>query len=256
MLDIGGWEFLLIAILGIMIIGPKELPGAIRTVSMFVRRARELARDFQSGIEEVAREAELDKLTDDDIKEIAADGTGAGNLRDELQGAVDPDGTLAQAMDYETDWTDDDLIDYDAPEFADDNRISPPEQPNKADTAKSDTAKADTGDQNPEAAEGAGEDVDGELCRCRGHGEYSRRRTRRRNNPTLTRSRVREETGWGVMSEKIADGQEEPVPVDDGGEKKMPLLEHLVELRTRLIYSFLAFFLLFLVELLFRAGNI
>ena len=161
MLDIGGWEFLLIAILGIMIIGPKELPGAIRTVSMFVRRARELARDFQSGIEEVAREAELDKLTDD-IKEIAVDGTGAGNLRDELQGAVDPDGTLAQAMDYETDWTDDDLIDYDDPEFADDNRISSPEPPNKADTAKSDTAKADTGDQNPEAAEGAGENVDGE----------------------------------------------------------------------------------------------
>ena len=156
MLDIGGWEFLLIAILGIMIIGPKELPGAIRTVSMFVRRARELARDFQSGIEEVAREAELDKLTDD-IKEIAVDGTGAGNLRDELQGAVDPDGTLAQAMDYETDWTDDDLIDYDDPEFADDNRISVTEQPNKADTAK-----ADTGDQNPKAAEGAGENVDGE----------------------------------------------------------------------------------------------
>ena len=158
MLDIGGWEFLLIAILGVMIIGPKELPGAIRTVSMFVRRARELARDFQSGIEEVAREAELDKLTDD-IKEIAADGTGAGNLRDELQGAVDPDGTLAQAMDYETDWTDDDLIDYDAPEFADDNRISPPEQPKKADPAK-----ADTGDQNSDVAEGAGEDVDGDSA--------------------------------------------------------------------------------------------
>jgi sec-independent protein translocase protein TatC len=53
------------------------------------------------------------------------------------------------------------------------------------------------------------------------------------------------------MSEKIADGQEEPVPVDDGGEKKMPLLEHLVELRTRLIYSFLAFFLLFLASFYF-----
>ena len=38
MLDIGGWEFLLIAILGIIIIGPKELPGAIRTVTMFMRR--------------------------------------------------------------------------------------------------------------------------------------------------------------------------------------------------------------------------
>ena len=53
------------------------------------------------------------------------------------------------------------------------------------------------------------------------------------------------------MSEKIADGQEEPVLVDDGGEKKMPLLEHLVELRTRLIYSFLAFFLLFLASFYF-----
>ena len=53
------------------------------------------------------------------------------------------------------------------------------------------------------------------------------------------------------MSEKIDDGQEEPVPVDDGGEKKMPLLEHLVELRTRLIYSFLTFFLLFLVSFYF-----
>lgn len=131
MLDIGGWEFLLIAILGIIIIGPKELPGAIRTVTMFMRRARELARDFQSGIEEVAREAELDKLTDD-IKEIASEGTGAGALRDELQGVVDPDGTLAKAMDYDPDWTDDDLIDYDDPEFADDKRIGAPAQKDKA----------------------------------------------------------------------------------------------------------------------------
>ena len=62
MFDIGGWEFLLIVILGIIIIGPKELPGAIRTVTGFVRRARELSREFQSGLEEVARQVELDKL--------------------------------------------------------------------------------------------------------------------------------------------------------------------------------------------------
>jgi sec-independent protein translocase protein TatB len=143
MLDIGGWEFLLIAILGIMIIGPKELPGAIRTVSMFVRRARELARDFQSGIEEVAREAELDKLTDD-IKEIAGQGSGVGTLQDELQGVVDPDGTLAKAMDYDTDWTDDDLIDYDDPEFADDQQIASPEQAKKADTDNKTTGTAES----------------------------------------------------------------------------------------------------------------
>ena len=147
MLDIGGWEFLLIAILGIIIIGPKELPGAIRTVTMFMRRARELARDFQSGIEEVAREAELDKLTDD-IKEIAGQGSGAGALRDELQGVVDPDGTLAQAMDYDTDWTDDDLIDYGDPEFADDKRIGASERKEKAvaDAGKPDAENVAEGD--------------------------------------------------------------------------------------------------------------
>ena len=151
MLDIGGWEFLLIAILGIMIIGPKELPGAIRTVSMFVRRARELARDFQSGLEEVARDAELDKLTDD-IKGIAGSNSGVGNFRNELQNAVDPDGNLKEAMDFQNDWADDDLIDYDDPEFADENRIAPSEQKAKTDTpADTDADTADIKSATPQA---------------------------------------------------------------------------------------------------------
>lgn len=156
MLDIGGWEFLLIAILGIIIIGPKELPGAIRTVSMFVRRARNLARDFQSGLEEVARDAELDSLSDN-IKEIAGDD--AADLRDELQDAVDPDGNLKEAMHFQTDWTDDDLIDYDDPEFADDNRIAPPERPKKAEaTADGDETQA-TGAEEPVAETAADPDT-------------------------------------------------------------------------------------------------
>jgi sec-independent protein translocase protein TatB len=151
MLDIGGWEFLLIAILGIMIIGPKELPGAIRTVSMFVRRARELARDFQSGLEEVARDAELDKLTDD-IKGIAGSDSGVGNFRNELQDAVDPDGNLRETMDFQNDWSDDDLIDYDDPEFADENRIAPLEQKAKTDTpADTDADTADIKSATPQA---------------------------------------------------------------------------------------------------------
>lgn len=160
MLDIGGWEFLLIAILGIMIIGPKELPGAIRTVSMFVRRARELARDFQSGLEEVARDAELDKLTDD-IKGIAGSDSGVGNFRNELQDAVDPDGNLKEAMDFQNDWTDDDLIDYDDPEFADENRIAPSEQKAKTDTpADTGADTADTKSAAPQATTGTTDTTD------------------------------------------------------------------------------------------------
>ena len=139
MFDIGGWEFLLIAILGIIIIGPKELPGAIRTVSMYMRRARELARDFQSGLEEVAREAELDKLTDD-LKGIADPG---GDIRRSVEETIDPDGELRDSMDFDRNWRDDDLAEM-ADGDADENRMLPPDLENEA----------------REAAENAAEEVD------------------------------------------------------------------------------------------------
>lgn len=124
MFDIGGWEFLLIAILGIIIIGPKELPGAIRAVSSFVRKAREMAREFQSGLEEVARDAELDKVSE--TVKTAADPV--GRVRREIMESVDPDGDIKEAMDFDTGWTDDDLVDYDDPEFAEENKIAAPDR--------------------------------------------------------------------------------------------------------------------------------
>ena len=110
MFDIGGWEFLLIAILGIMIIGPKELPGAIRTVRAFVTKTRELAREFQSGLEEVAREAELDTLGDD-LKEIVDPADITSNFENEIDAMVDPEGEVRDAMRYDLDWTDDENSD-------------------------------------------------------------------------------------------------------------------------------------------------
>ena len=62
MLDIGGWELLIIVALAIVVVGPKELPGALRTVVMWIRRARELAREFQSGIDSFIQETELDQV--------------------------------------------------------------------------------------------------------------------------------------------------------------------------------------------------
>ncbi len=62
MFDIGGLELLVIAVVALVVIGPKELPGTLRTVAFWVRRARSMAREFQSGFEELTREAELDEL--------------------------------------------------------------------------------------------------------------------------------------------------------------------------------------------------
>lgn len=161
MFDIGGWEFLLIAILGIIIIGPKELPGAIRTISMFVRRARGLASDFQSGLEDMAREAELDKLTDELTGRSDPD-SGIGGLRKEIEDAVDPEGNIRESMDFSADWKDDDLIDYDDPEFADENKMLVPDvaddTPETAGTK--DSGAADEIPANGEVkSETAGEDA-------------------------------------------------------------------------------------------------
>jgi sec-independent protein translocase protein TatB len=65
MFDIGGWEFLVIVVVAIVVIGPKELPGVIRSVSQWASKARELAREFRAGLDELAREVEIDKIGDD-----------------------------------------------------------------------------------------------------------------------------------------------------------------------------------------------
>lgn len=60
MLDIGMLEIFVIGALALIVVGPKELPGLLRTVGQFVAKARGMAREFQSSMEEAAREADLD----------------------------------------------------------------------------------------------------------------------------------------------------------------------------------------------------
>lgn len=70
MFDIGGWELLVIGSIALIIVGPKDLPRMIRSVGQWVGKARGLAREFQTGMEEAAREAdvaELKQLTKPDL---------------------------------------------------------------------------------------------------------------------------------------------------------------------------------------------
>ncbi len=49
-----------IALLALIVIGPKDLPRAMRTISQYVRKARGIMREFQSGVDEMIREADLE----------------------------------------------------------------------------------------------------------------------------------------------------------------------------------------------------
>jgi sec-independent protein translocase protein TatB len=55
-------ELILVAVLALIFIGPKDLPHALRTVGQWVGQIRGMARHFHSGIETMIREAELEEM--------------------------------------------------------------------------------------------------------------------------------------------------------------------------------------------------
>jgi sec-independent protein translocase protein TatB len=62
MFGIDSAELLIIAIVALVVIGPKDLPNVMRTVGSWIGRARGMARHFRSGIDTMMREAELDEM--------------------------------------------------------------------------------------------------------------------------------------------------------------------------------------------------
>ena len=59
MLDFGAGELVVIGVVALVAIGPKELPGVLRTVGQVVGRMRRMASDFQSQFNDALRDAEL-----------------------------------------------------------------------------------------------------------------------------------------------------------------------------------------------------
>lgn len=62
MFDIGSPELLLVAVVAIVVIGPKDLPKAMRVVGYWVGKARGTMRQFRSGFDAMVREAELAEM--------------------------------------------------------------------------------------------------------------------------------------------------------------------------------------------------
>lgn len=73
MLDIGWSELVLIGVVALIAIGPKELPGVLRMVGQWMSKARKMAGEFQGQFQEAMREAEMADLKKsfDEVKEAA-----------------------------------------------------------------------------------------------------------------------------------------------------------------------------------------
>ncbi|MFO1059226.1 MAG: Sec-independent protein translocase protein TatB [Dongiaceae bacterium] len=92
MFDIGWSEMAIIAVVALVVIGPKELPNALRTVTQFLRYARKMASEFQGGIDQIVREAELDEARRT-IQSVTS-----MDIKGEVAKVVDPTGELQRTM--------------------------------------------------------------------------------------------------------------------------------------------------------------
>ena len=90
--DLGMSELLLIGVVALVVIGPKDLPKALRVAGFWVKKARTLSREFQSSVEQMIREAELDEMRQELKKATEID------LDKEFRNTIDPTGSLAESL--------------------------------------------------------------------------------------------------------------------------------------------------------------
>ena len=92
MFDIGWPEMMVIGILTIIVVGPRELPRVMRTVMGMIRKIRMMAGDFQNSMEDIAREADLADIK----KEVAR--AQSGTVSAKMEKLLDPDGSVNQMI--------------------------------------------------------------------------------------------------------------------------------------------------------------
>ena len=96
MLDLGWPELFIIMLVALLIVGPKELPGLVRTAASWLRKTKRSINNFQNSIEEIAREVELENVKKDTedllINEVSSLPNDVGELLkvEEDQGIPDP----------------------------------------------------------------------------------------------------------------------------------------------------------------------
>ncbi len=91
-LDFGMSELLLIGVVALVFIGPKDLPKALRVAGFWFRKARTLSREFQTSVEQMIREAELDEMRQELKKATEID------LEKQFRETIDPTGSLAESL--------------------------------------------------------------------------------------------------------------------------------------------------------------
>ncbi len=92
MFDLSWSHIAILLLVALLVLGPKELPNAIRTGASLLRQARKMAGEFRSGVDELVREAELDE-TRRSIQQAMSEG-----VENTIAKQVDPTGEIKGAI--------------------------------------------------------------------------------------------------------------------------------------------------------------
>ena len=92
MFDFAWSEIALIGIVGLLFIGPKDMPVAIRTVTNLLKKGRKLAGEFQTHVDEMVRDADLGEARDQ-FRQLRS-----FNVRGQIMKALDEDGSIKRTF--------------------------------------------------------------------------------------------------------------------------------------------------------------
>jgi sec-independent protein translocase protein TatB len=92
MFDIGWSEMAIVLLVALIVIGPKDLPRLARNMGQWAAKGRAMAREFHRALEDMAREAELDKVKSEIEK------AGRTDLSKTIEKTIDPSGELSRAL--------------------------------------------------------------------------------------------------------------------------------------------------------------
>src|SRR5690348_12819467 len=92
MFDFSWSELALIGVVALVVIGPKDLPRVMRTVGLWVGKARAIAREFQSSLDQMIRESELEEMRK------SVERASNVNLAREIERTIDPAGELQKSL--------------------------------------------------------------------------------------------------------------------------------------------------------------
>ena len=100
MFDLGWSEMMIVGVLALIIVGPKDLPRVFKQVSYWIKQLRVMASEFQSGIDEMVKEADLE-----DAKKVF-DKAQDFNPKNQFKKIIDPDNELDKDLDIEAEFKD------------------------------------------------------------------------------------------------------------------------------------------------------